>query len=296
MPLVKESEIVLALGSGAARGLAHIGVLRELEKNNIKIKAVSGCSIGAMIGGFYACGKLDEAEKYFKKLKINNIILKFDPAFSTSGLINGKKITKIIKDIVGDIELSETKIPFYPVATELRTGESIILKDCKLWEAIRASISIPGLITPFQIGDHLFIDGGLTDPVPIGILKELYKEKVLAINLNLPPSAYKRAWLKDKKLKDYSLFEKFPKLKEFFNDKGINIPKKKRGTPGLMYILNRSFHIFQYEITRLSIEFTKPDYLLTPNLPDMLFYDFHKSAYAIKEGEKIIKELLSENL
>jgi len=292
--LADESSIQLALGSGAARGLAHIGALRQLEKNNISISAVSGCSIGAMIGGFYACGKLDEAENYFRKMKINNVIFNFDPAFSTSGLINGNRISGIIKDIVGDIHLSETKIPFFSVATELTTGESITLKDCKLWEAIRASISIPGLIKPFEIDGKLFIDGGLTNPLPIDVLKKNSKTKVLAINLNLPPTAYKRAWLKDKETKESSFFDKLPKLKEYLTEKGIELPKKKNGTPGLLYILNRSFHIFQYEIAWRTIELNKPDYLVTPDLPDILFYDFHKSQKAIEEGKRIIKELMEK--
>ncbi len=294
MSLTNEKQITIALGSGAARGLAHIGVLRTLEKNNIKVNAVSGCSIGAMIGGFYACGKLEEAEKYFSNMKFNNVIFNFDPAFSTSGLINGNKIASIIKDIVGDIHVTETKIPFYAVATELTTGESVVLEDCKLWEAIRASISIPGLIKPFEINGKLFIDGGLTNPLPVDVLQNKHIENVLAVNLNLPPTAYKRAWLKDKESKEISFFDKMPKLKEFLTEKGITIPKKKNGTPGLLYILNRSFHIFQYEIAWRSIELNKPKYLVTPNLPDMLFYDFHKSEKAIKEGERIIGELLSD--
>ncbi len=288
--------VAIALGSGAARGLAHIGILNTLERAGVEIAAIAGCSIGALIGGFYVSGKLASAEDYFRNMGINDVIRNFDPAFPIGGLINGKKMVQIFRDIVGDIRLGETRIPFYPVATELFTGETEILEDCRLWEAIRASISIPGLFKPFHLKKKWYVDGGLTNPVPVDVLKTRHpKNRTVAVNLNLPPSAYRRNWIKppETAVDDTVFLNRFPTMKAFLEKKGINFSKKEE-KPGMLYTLNRTFHIFQYEIAWRSIKINQPDYVITPNLPDLLFYDFHKADQAISEGERVAAQFLSE--
>ena len=286
----------LALGSGAARGLAHIGILKTLDSAGMNITAISGCSIGAVIGGFYAAGKLAEAEDYYRNMGLNDVIRKFDPIFPSGGLINGRKMIQIFRDIVGDLRLGETKIPFYPVATELSTGEMEVLSECRLWEAIRASISIPGLFRPYHLKRKWYVDGGLTNPVPVDVLKERCPDsRIVAVNLNLPPAAYERNWIKplDEDSDDRAFLDRFPAMKAFLEKRGVTLPKKEE-KPGMLYTLNRTFHIFQYEIAWRSIELTKPDFIIAPNLPDLLFYDFHKADQAIAEGTRVAKEFLSE--
>ncbi len=286
----------IALGSGAARGLAHIGVLNTLNNAGVTITAISGCSIGAVIGGFYAAGKLAEAETYYRSMGASDVIRNFDPVFPSGGLINGKKMIQMFRDIVGEIRLGETQIPFYPVATELSTGEMEVLENCRLWEAIRASISIPGLFKPYHLKKKWYVDGGLTNPVPVDVLKERHENsRILAVNLNLPPSAYRRNWIKplETEENDREFLNRFPAMKTFLEKRGISLPKKEE-KPGLLYTLNRTFHIFQYEIAWRSIELNQPDYVITPTLPDLLFYDFHKADQAIAEGKRITEKFLSE--
>ncbi len=291
-----ENNFSLALGSGAARGLAHIGVINKLVENGIKIEAVAGTSMGAVIGAFFAAGKLKEAEEYYRNMKITDVIFNFDPIFPSSGLINGKKVMQMLRDVIGDIYVFDTDIPFYPVATELDTGESVVLQDCRLWEAVRASISIPGLFKPFKIKDKYYIDGGLTNPVPVNVLKERHKKsKVIAVNLNLKPTDYKRAWIKKADEETGYLLEKFPKLKRVFRKIGLNgIRNKKEKDPNMLHVLNRTFHIVQYELAWRSLEFDKPDYLLTPNLNDVVLFEFHKASYSISEGERVAQELIEK--
>ncbi|NOY21961.1 MAG: hypothetical protein GXO70_00410 [Acidobacteria bacterium] len=296
MSLTDFPGLSLALGSGAARGLAHIGVLNTLDKAGVKIDAISGCSIGAVIGGFYAAGKLAEAEEYYRNMDRGDVIRNFDPIFPSGGLINGRKIIHSFREIVGDIRLGETNIPFYPVATELTTGETEVLADCRLWEAIRASISIPGLFKPYRLKKKWYVDGGLTNPVPVDVLKSRHgSSQIVAVNLNLPPSAYHRSWIKPlgAEADDKVFLDRFPAMKAFLEKKGIALlPKEEK--PGMLYTLNRTFHIFQYEIAWRSIEMTKPDYVITPILPDLLFYDFHKADQAISEGKHAAENFLSE--
>jgi len=284
----------VALGSGGARGLAHIGILKTLKQNGINIEALSGTSMGAVIGAFFAADKLEEAEEYYRSLKVSDVIFNFDPVFPSSGLINGKKVMQLLRDVIGDIYVFDTKIPFYPVATELDTGEWVVLQDCKLWEAIRASISIPGLFKPFKIKGKYYVDGGITNPVPVNVLKERHeKTKTIAVNLNLKPTDYKRAWIKETDNETSFLLNKFPRLKKIAKKIGINgIRNKKEKDPNILHVLNRTFHIVQYELAWRSLEFDKPNFLLTPNLSDVVFIEFHKAAKSIAEGERVAREFV----
>ena len=288
--------LAIALGSGAARGLAHIGVLNTLEKAGVNIQAIAGCSIGAVIGGFYAAGKLSEAEEYYRNMGRSDVIRNFDPVFPTGGLINGKKMIHMVRDIVGNIRLGETRIPFYPVATELSTGKMEVLADCHLWQAIRASISIPGLFKPYRLKGKWYVDGGLTNPVPVDVLKPYAeKNKIVAVNLNLPPAAYRRNWIKplNEEADDKMFLDHFPAMKSFLQKSGITLERKEE-KPGMLYTLNRTFHIFQYEISWRSIELNQPDYVISPELPALLFYDFHKADQAISEGKRVAENFLNE--
>ncbi len=292
MSLINE-KFSIALGSGGARGLAHIGILKTLKENGIKIEAISGTSMGAVIGAFFAANKIEEAEEYYRNLKVTDVIFNFDPIFPTSGLINGKKVIQMLRDVLGDIYVFDTEIPFYPVATDLDTGEWVVLQDCKLWEALRASISIPGLFKPFKIKDRYYVDGGITNPVPVNVLKERHTDsKTIAVNLNLKPTDYKRAWIKETDNETGFLLNKFPRLKNIAKKIGVNGRSKKAKDPNIIHVLNRTFHIVQYELAWRSLEFDKPDYLLTPSLNDVVFIEFHKAEKSISEGERVAKEFI----
>ncbi len=293
MSLTDGDRIALALGSGGARGLAHIGVLRELQQHGVRVEAVAGTSIGAVIGGFFAVGKLDEAEAIYRDMSLNDVIRKFDPVFPSAGLIDGRKMIKIVKDLVGEADVSETDIPFYPVATELDTGRTRVLDHCPLWEAIRASISIPGLFTPFSVDGHWMVDGGLTNPVPVDVLRERHPDvPVLAVNLNLRPHRYDDATDEPDDDDETRFFDRFPKVKTFLENRGVEWFQK-NDRPGLFQVINKTLHIVQYEIEWRSLDQNPPEYQLSPQLPDMLFYDFHKAEHAIEEGRRVARDWLN---
>lgn len=180
-----KKKIGLALGSGAARGLAHIGVIKELNKNNIAIDYISGSSIGALIGGLYAYTKdikIIEEIAYSKGYR-EVLDAFFDPSFK-SALFNGDKVLDLLNEYIPDDALiQDTQIPFVAVATDMQTAKTIVLKEGNLKQAIRASISIPLLLKPVKSGDMLLIDGGTTNPVPIEIVRKLGAQKVIGVNL-----------------------------------------------------------------------------------------------------------------
>lgn len=178
-------KIGLALGSGAAMGIAHIGVIKELEKNNIAIDYIAGSSIGSIIGGLYALTKdikVVEELAYSKGYKdIFNALS--DPSLKSS-LFNGEKVLDILDKYISHISLiQDTKIPFAAVATSITDGSTIVFKEGNLREAIRASISIPLVFKPVKYKNHILVDGGSTDPVPIDIVKEMGAQKTIGVNL-----------------------------------------------------------------------------------------------------------------
>jgi len=195
----KKHKVGLALGSGGARGLAHIGVIKVLEENNIPIHIITGSSIGAMIGGLYAAlGDINKIEELANSNNWRQIFnLMFDPVIG-GGLISGKKIENFIRKQIGNIKFSDLKMQFAAIATDFKTGEPITLKSEDVASAIRASISVPIIFNPVKISGKILVDGGLSEPVPVSAAKKMGANFIIAVNLD---GFY---FDKDKKL---SLFE-----------------------------------------------------------------------------------------
>lgn len=175
------NKISLALGSGAMRGFAHIGAIEVLE-NNFKIEAMSGCSIGAVIGSFYALGyDLSLIYKVAKQIRKDILI---DFRFKKESLISGKNIEEILKLFLRDKKFSDTKLPFYIVSTNLKTGEQIVFSEGLLFDAVRSSISIPGVLPPYKLDDYLLVDGAVVDKVPAKILKDKGFKNIIGIDVS----------------------------------------------------------------------------------------------------------------
>lgn len=175
--------VSLVLGSGGARGLAHIGVIRWLEEHGYEIKSISGCSIGALIGGVYAIGELDEFERWVRAINRRDILALLDPALDRSGLIKGDKIINTLKALVGDAMIESLPISFTAVATNIKTGKEVWLRKGPIFDAIRASISLPLLFTAFNYKGQTLIDGGVVSPVPMGPVFGDETDLIIAVNL-----------------------------------------------------------------------------------------------------------------
>ena len=174
----------LALGSGSARGLAHIGVIHALQDAGIKVDMVAGTSIGALIGSVFAAGKLDAIERDYLTFDWKKIAYFFDMVFPRSGLIDGSKVADFILNYIHTESIENLPLPFQAVATDIGNGEEIILDHGDIVEAVRASISAPGIFTPVRIGNRILVDGGLVNPVPVSVVKSMGAELVIAVDLN----------------------------------------------------------------------------------------------------------------
>jgi NTE family protein len=181
---VAHKKIGLALGSGGARGWAHIGVIRALQDSGIKIDFVAGTSIGAFVGAIYAADGLDELEKFVRAIDWKTIVSLLDLEFPTQGLLDGGKVYELLQNHLLEMQIEDTKIPFCCVATDLLQKQAITLKSGLLVDAVRASISIPGIFTPFEKDGTYYIDGGVINPVPVDIVKEMGCDLAIAVNLN----------------------------------------------------------------------------------------------------------------
>ena len=190
----KKKKVGLVLGSGAARGLAHIGVIKALEEDNVSIDMIAGTSIGALVGACYAKkGEIADFEEVVLNMDWKRLLQLADPnlAFMLKGFVQGEKVKELLKTILGDIEFKDLKIPLAVVATDVNTGEEVIIKEGSVVEAVRASISIPVIFTPVKFKDRFLIDGGLVNPVPVGVAKRMGATSIIVCNIIQPPGERK---------------------------------------------------------------------------------------------------------
>ena len=177
-------DVALVLSSGGARGLAHIGAIEELEAQGYRIKSIVGCSMGAIIGGMYAAGKLAEYKEWMQTIDKKKILSLLDITFSLDHLVKGEKIIEAMKEIVPDVKIEDLPIPFKAVATDWEKGQEVVFSKGSLYEAIRASISMPLFFDPVKKGGTTFVDGGILNPLPLNISKDMPGDIVVAVNVS----------------------------------------------------------------------------------------------------------------
>ncbi|MEJ2168558.1 MAG: patatin-like phospholipase family protein [Desulfobacterales bacterium] len=175
----------LVLGSGSSRGWAHIGAIEALEEAKIPIDYIVGCSVGSYVGAIYASGSLKSLREFVLKMDGKKIFSYFDVVFPRSGVLNGTRRLKELYSMHTDAaDFSDLKIPLLMVATDLATGKKLVLKSGSVLEALRATMSVPGLFAPVKVKERWLVDGGLVDPVPVGVARALETDVVVAIDLN----------------------------------------------------------------------------------------------------------------
>ncbi|MEE1289126.1 MAG: patatin-like phospholipase family protein, partial [Bacteroidaceae bacterium] len=178
-----KQKVALALASGGAKGFAHIGAIEALEESGYEITSIAGASMGALIGGIYAAGGLDKVKEWMYDLTDREVFRLVDFTFSPNALVKGNRIMDALKAIVPDCNIEDLKIPYCAVATDLKEGQEVVFRSGSLYDAIRASISIPMLFRPVEHGDMLLIDGGITNGLPLDRVVRTEGDKLVAVNL-----------------------------------------------------------------------------------------------------------------
>jgi NTE family protein len=296
--------IALVLGSGAARGWAHIGVIRELAGMGIKADLIVGSSVGSVVGGAYASGNLDQFEEWVSSLGRVDIIRLLDAKMTGGGFLQGKSLMNAIRKRTGDPKIENLEIPYACVATELGTGREVWLREGSLLEACRASIALPGLFAPSRYdADRLLVDGGLVNPVPVSLARAMGGDIVIAVNLNgnrinrhffVHADENETSEEESEKLltgyeeNDTAVAKWAAKMKAGFGirlDSYISsLRKKESPDPGLFDVIAGSVDIMQDRITRSRMAGEPPDIHITPRLNQIGLMDFDRADECITEG------------
>ncbi|MBP1657585.1 MAG: patatin [Bacteroidetes bacterium] len=296
----KRPVIGLALGSGSARGLAHIGVIRALRESDIPVDVVAGTSIGALIGAAYASGRLDTLEEAFRSFDWKRIGSLFDPIFPRSGLISGKKITDFLAAHVCTERLEDLPIPFCAIAADIATGEEIRMRDGDILGAVRASISVPGILTPVLRDGRLLVDGGIVDPVPVSAVRAMGADLVIAVDLNYEivtgrplRKQSRRPGVQNAILarlggSEYTqtaarILERIRARKRPAGARA----RAKRIThpmPGMGELLLASLHVMQVRLTESRLRVERPEVLIRPPLGPVHLLEFDRAEEVIEIG------------
>jgi NTE family protein len=204
-------DIALVLSSGGARGLAHIGVIEELESQGYRITSIAGCSMGALIGGVYAAGKLEEFREWMKTVDRKKMLELTDFSLSLNHFVKGKRIIEAIMEFVPDVAIEDLPIPYCAVATDLKAGKEVVFSEGSLFEAIRASISLPSFYEPVQRDDMILIDGGVINPIPLNRVKRTAGD--ILVGVDVSGHDYKTQWDAMHKLAEWQKNDKSLKAK-----------------------------------------------------------------------------------
>lgn len=296
-----ELKIGLTLGSGAARGWSHIGIIHGLAEMGIEPDIISGSSIGALVGAAYAADKLDLLEAWTRSLNWKEIIRFLDPALLGGGLIQGEKLTDFVNHYVKDLGFEGLKRELGVVATDLETGREVWFRKGPVMEAVRASISLPGLFTPLQHDGRWLVDGGLANPVPVSLCRAMGADIVIAVNLNgdILGKHLRHDAAKDEKpdrVREDDLISRIAgQMKSTLNARKKDLMSRILGVdrkePGLYEVLASSINIMQDRITRSRMAGDPPEVILAPRMSQLGLMEFDKANMAIAEGRREVERM-----
>jgi NTE family protein len=299
---IRRPVIGLALGGGAARGFAHIGIVRTLIAHGIAPNVVVGTSIGAVVGGAYAAGHLDKLEDWARSLQPRNILGYLDIRLNGSGLIGGDKLATELEAAIGKTLIEDLPVKFATVATEVRTGHEIWLTHGRMVHAMRASYALPGIFSPVLVGDRWLVDGALVNPVPVSAARALGAEIVIAANLSSDVFTHSTTVYSHGAPADAlgavteaappkrglgRLFSPERTVKREFFGGG--------GRPGISSVMVDAFNIMQDRITRARLAGDPPDLLISPRVGQIGWFDFHRAddliAFGARAAERAIDSI-----
>jgi len=293
---MKKKPVSLVLSSGGARGMAHIGVIEELERHNFEIISISGCSMGALIGGIYAAGNLQGYKKWLSELNKIDVFNLMDFTISSHGFIKGVKVFNEINKFIGNGLIEDLSIPFTAVATDVDNQKEVVFSTGKLRDAIRASVSIPSVLEPFDWNGISLIDGGILNPIPLDLVVRNKGDIVVAVDLNAIVSSEKITKPKQTKKQIRKEQNSILKRIEFKEQWNRFFPKDKNNKEklGHLSLLDRSFDMMQNKISRHSIQKYQPDIVVSISKTACSTFDFYRADEMIELGKHTFNEELGK--
>jgi len=292
--MTMKQKVSLVLSGGGARGIAHIGAIEEIEKQGFEIFSVSGTSMGALVGGVYALGKMDEFKQWLftlDKLKIFSLV---DFTLSAQGLVKGDKLLNKMKEFISDANIEDLKIYYAAVAADIINKQEVVFIKGSIYNAIRASIAFPTVFTPVRTENGLLVDGGVINNMPISHAKRIPNDVLVAVNVNADIPVYKPVIsIKESEAKQ-SVYQK--KIKDFYRHLRKERPLNHEEKLGFFDLINRTLNLMSYRITQMSLENYSPDILIKISHDSCSMYDFYKAEELVEIGRHAAIEGLKEYL
>jgi len=302
-----QKTVGLVLGSGSSRGWAHIGALEALDEAGIPVHLIAGCSVGAYVGAIYASDGLASLKQFVLGMDGEKMFSYFDVVIPRSGLLDGnKKLHEFLSGHTDAKTFEDLKLPLKMVATDLESGDKVVMNSGDLFQALRASMSMPGLFAPVQVRGRWLVDGGLVDPVPVGVARAMGADVVIAVDLNsglvsrkqrahlavappeeTPPPEYRNEMAR-------KLAEHYASVESSFTRKIRSFLNRDDPTPDIMETVSGAIGIMQDRITRINLAVEPPDILVQPRLGEMKMMDFGQVEKAIEEGYQGVKDNLED--
>ena len=282
----RKKKVALVLSSGGARGLAHIGAIEELEARDYRITSIAGCSMGALVGGVYAAGKLDEFREWMKTVTRRKMFELTDFSLSLNHIVKGKRIIEAIMEFVPDVAIEDLPIPYCAVATDLTAGKEVVFNKGSLFEAIRASISLPSFYEPVQRDGMILIDGGVINPIPLNRVKRQSGD--ILVGVDVSGHDYKSQWEEMRRLTEWQKNDK--SLKAKILDKLIpdNIEFN------YYTMLSRSSSLMIRQNSILMAKLMKPDVLVDIQMSRYGGFDYDKSEKIIAIGRQKTSQAINK--
>ena len=294
--------IALVLGAGGARGLAHLGVLDVIEERGLQVAAIAGSSMGALVGGIYAAGHFKAYRDWATRLQRSDVIRLVDIAFGHPGLIKGDRVIGALRDLVGDHLIEELPIPYTAVACDVEAQREVWLQKGKLFDAIRASMAIPMVFTPFRLNGRDLVDGGLLAPVPIAATRQALVDAVVAVDVNARPARVPAAESKPlagatapaPSAEAEGVTSRLVSIVGAWMERrsAAAAAEADAAPPGVLDLMSRSLDTMQAQLSRLQLALDPPDVLVNVSRDACLFYEYWRAEEMIALGRAAAEEAL----
>lgn len=285
--------VSLVLGSGGARGLAHIGIIEQLTRSGFEIKSIAGSSMGALIGGIYAMDKLDVYTRWVTSLERRGVIRLLDWSFGRNGLIKGDRIITVLKSLIGDADIEDLPIRFTAVATDLDDEREVWFNHGSLFDAIRASIAVPTIFTPHPYRGKQFLDGSLINPIPIAPTLKDETDLTIAVNLSGKPEKNGKSKSPAPENAPHQRATHLHLIAQFIDDLKLRLERQPDESLGVLDIIVKSMNIMENALAQTQLEAHSPDIVIEIPRDACNFYEFYRAKEMIDVGRRSTEAALS---
>jgi NTE family protein len=285
-------KIALVLSGGGARGIAHIGAIEEIENHGYEVGSIAGTSMGSLVGAVYALDKMEEFKDWLLELDRLKVFTLVDFTFSSQGLVKGDKVLNRLKKFIPDKNIEDLPIPYAAVAVDLINKEKVIFTSGSIYEAIRASISIPSVITPVKKNDNILVDGGVLNNIPVNHVKRQKNDRLLVVNVNANIPKIKLPGTNEEIIEKQSVY--LEKINAFKDQLRKILPEKNESKLGYFDLINKTISTMTYQIDQLTLEKNPPDILINISRDSCGTFDFYKAEELIEIGRLSARKSLED--